>query len=146
MKKITLILIAFFVMHFNCLAQKEIIYNFESCVIDSLQQGAKMYSKLLNKRVNALKLYAVVIENSNEFEIFLQEYSHLPKSGLLDLIKSSNRKIKIAKNVIPIVVPADIMSVQVQKDKIASIPLSGYYIKVSYENYQQKVLQTSISY
>lgn len=146
MKKITLILISFFVLHFNCLAQKEIVYNFDSCVIDSLQQGIKMYSKHLNKQVNKLNLYAVVIENNNEFEIFLQEYSHLPKSGLLDLIKSSNRKIKTAKNVIPIVIPADIMSVQVQKDKIASIPLRGYYIKVVYENYQQKVVQTSVSY
>src|ERR1051326_1365761 len=134
MKKITLILISFFVMHFNCLAQKEIVYNFESCVTDSLQQGIKMYSKHLNKQINTLNLYAVVIENNNEFQIFLQEYSHLPKSGLLDLIKSSNRKIKTAKNVIPIVIPADIMSVQVQKDKIASIPLGGYYIKVGYEN------------
>jgi hypothetical protein len=146
MRKIILILTGFFVLHFSCIAQKEIIYNFESCVVDSLQQGVKMYSKHLNKPSNTLKLYAVVIENNNEFEIFLQEYSYLPKSGLLDLIKSSNRKIKAGKVVIPIIVPADIISNQIKKDKIAAIPLSGYYIKIVYQNYEQKVVQTSISY
>ena len=70
MKKSILILIGFFVMHFSCIAQKEIIYNFEKCVIDSLQQGIKMYSQQLHKASNSLKLYAVVIENNNEFEIF----------------------------------------------------------------------------
>ena len=35
---------------------------------------------------------------------------------------------------------------QVKKDKIAAIPLSGYYIKVLYENYEQKVVQTSITF
>lgn len=146
MKKIILILTSFFVVHLSCIAQKEIIYNFENCVIDSLQQGIKMYSKHLNKPSNALKLYAVIIENNNEFEIFLQEYSYLPKSGLLDLIKSTNRKIKTGKVVIPIIVPADILSSQIKKDKIAALPLSGYYIKVVYQNYEQKVVQTSISY
>lgn len=146
MKKIILILIGFFVLHFSCIAQKEIIYNFEKCVIDSLQQGIKMYSQQLHKASNSLKLYAVVIENNNEFEIFLQEYSYLPKSGLLDLIKSTNRKIKAERFVIPIIVPADIISNQIKKDKIAGIPLSGYYIKVVYQNYEQKVVQTSISY
>ena len=70
----------------------------------------------------------------------------MPKSGLLDLIKSTNRKIKAEKVVIPIIVPADIISNQIKKDKIAGIPLSGYYIKVVYQNYEQKVVQTSISY
>ena len=146
MKKIILLLVVFFVLHFSCIAQKEIIYNFEKCVIDSLQQGIKMYCKHLNKRSNTLKLYAVVIENNNEFEIFLQEYSYLPKSGFWDLIKSTNRKIKAGKIAIPIIIPADILSIQVKKEKIAAIPLSGYYIKVVYQNYEQKVVQTSILY
>jgi hypothetical protein len=146
MKKIILILTSLFVLHFSSIAQKEIIYNFENCVVDSLQQGIKMYSKHLNKPSNTLKLYAVIIENNNDFEIFLQEYSYLPKSGLLDLIKSTNRKIRVGKVSIPIVVPADIISNQLKKDKIAAMPLAGYYIKIVYQNYVQKVVQTSISY
>ncbi len=145
MKTIILIIIIFSTMQFNCIAQKEIIYSFESPVSDTLQKGISMYAKLLNKVEKELKLYAVVVENNNEFEIFLQEYSHLPKSGLLELITSTNRKIKINKAfTIPIVIPADKISIQVQKDKIAIIPLSGYYIKVVYENYLQKVVQTSV--
>jgi hypothetical protein len=147
MKKIILIVIVFCTLHSNCVAQKEIVYSFESSVIDSLQSGISMYAKLLNKAEKNLKLYAVVIENNNEFEIFLQEYSHLAKSGLLELIKNTNRKLQISNAAtIPIVIPADKMSIQVRKDKIAAIPLSGYYIKVVYENYIQKVVQTSISF
>jgi hypothetical protein len=145
MKKIILIIIIFSAMHPKCIAQKEIIYNFESSVSDSLQNGINMYAKLLNKAKKELKLYVVVMENNNEFEIFLQEYSHLPKSGLLELIRSTNRKLEINEEfTIPIVIPADKMSKQVKKDKIAAIPLSGYYIKVVYENYIQKVVKTSI--
>ena len=132
-------------LHFNCIAQKEIVYSFESPVTDSLQSGISMYAKFLKKAEKDLKFYVVVIENNNEFEFFLQEYSHLPKSGLLELIKSTNRKLQINKAVtIPIVMPADKMSLQVKKDKIEAIPLRGYYIKVIYENYIQKVVQTSI--
>jgi hypothetical protein len=134
-------------MHYNCIAQKEIVYSFESCVIDSLQGGISMHAKLYNKAEKELNFYAVLIENNNEFEIFLQVYSDFPKSGLLELIESTNRKIKMNKAVnIPIIILADKMSMQIQKEKIAAIPLSGYYIKVVYENYRQKVVQTSIAF
>ena len=144
MKKIIMIVISFCILHISCIAQKEIVYCFENPVIDSLQNGITMYAKLLNKKEKDLKLYAVIVESNNEFEIFLQEYSYLPESGLLELIKASNRRLQTKHNTtIPILIPADKISMQVKKDKIAEIPLSGYYIKVAYENYTQKVVQTS---
>lgn len=146
MKKVILIIIIC-TLHFNCTAQKDIFYKFDNAAIDSLQSGINGYVKLLNKSEKSLKLYAVVIENNNEFEIYLQEYSHLPKSGLLQLIKSTNRKLKINKAVtVPIIIPADIVSEKLRSDNITSIPLSGFYVKIIYENYVQRVVQTSVLY
>lgn len=136
----------FLAISHNCFAQKNIIYQFDKCVVDSLVKGQIFYSNQLNKPIGNLKFFAVVIEDDSEYEIFLQEYSYLPKSGLLNLIKRTNRKIKIGKYFIPIIIPADIMSDDLKRDKIAAIPLSGYYIKVIYQDYEQKVVRTSISY
>ena len=145
MKKILFILTVLSSVHFSCIAQKEIIYEVETPVMDSIQSGIKMYEELLNKNASKLKLFIVFVENSNEFEIYLQEYSQMPQSGFVELINTSNRKLLIkSKRKIPILVPTDKMSLQIKKDKIADIPLSGFYIKFIYENHKQKVIKTSI--
>ncbi len=145
MRKILFILTFLSAIHFNCVAQKEIIYEVEAPVIDSIQSGIKMYQELLNKNASDLKLFIVFVENDNEFEIYLQEYSQMPQSGFVELINTSNRKLLIKpKHKIPILVPTDKMSLLIKKDKIADIPLSGFYVKFIYENHKQKVIKTSI--
>jgi hypothetical protein len=145
MKKLFFILAILYSVHFSCVAQKEIIYEVESPVLDSIQSGIKMYEELLNKKASDLKLFMVFIENNNEFEIYLQEYSQMPQSGFVDLITTSNRKLICkSKQKIPILVPTDKLSLQIKKDKIANLPVSGFYLKFIYENYKQKVIKTSI--
>lgn len=146
MKYKILAIIAFNLLYFNSIAQRKIVYKFDTCVNDSLQRGIEKFSRLLNKSERALKMYALVIEDSGEFEVFLQEYSLLPKSGLLTLIRTTNRKLKLKNTFIPIIITADIHSTMVKGDKIAMIPFTGYYIKVISENYQQKVVSTSMLY
>ncbi len=146
MRKAIFIFIAFCGLHFSSTAQQKIVYSFESPVMDSLQNGINEYVSRFGKAEKDLRLYAVIVESENEFEIYLQEYSNLPKSGLLELIKSTNRNLQINKSIVPIVIPADVISKQVKKDKIAAIPLRGYYVKVVFENYIQKVVQTSMLY
>ncbi len=142
-----IILIFFFVLNTNCNAQKNIFYAFEAPVIDSLKNGVNEYTKLLKLAEKDLKFYAIIIESDNEFEIYLQEYSDLPKSGFLDLIHKTNRKLKIKKSlVVPIIFPSDLNSVEMKNEKIAAIPLSGYYVKVIYENYKQRVIKTANLY
>ena len=145
MKSIILIAIGVFELTMNCIAQKkDIVYSFDACIVDSLQVGIKKYESFFKKPVKELKLYALVVENSNEFGIYLQEYSHLTASGLLDLIKTTDRKLLINRTTaISVIVPADKMSLQVKKDNIAYLPLNGYYVKVVYENNKQKVVETA---
>lgn len=147
MKKILFIFNFIYATHFSCVAQKEIVYELETSVIDSIQGGIKMYQKLHNKKETDLKLFIVMVEHYNEFEIYLQENSHLPKGGFLELINTTNRKLLInSQYKIPILLPADKMSLQAKKDKIDGIPLSGFYIKFIYEDNKQKVIETAILY
>ncbi len=142
-----ILLIFFFVLNTNCNAQRNIFYTFEAPVIDSLKNGINEYTKLLKLGEKDLKFYVIIIEGDNEFEIYLQEYSDLPKSGFLDLIHKTNRKLKIKKSlVVPIIFPSDINSVEMKNEKIAAIPLSGYYVKVVYDNYKQRVIKTANLY
>jgi cellobiose phosphorylase len=55
--------------------------------------------------------------------------------------------LKIKKSlVVPIIFPSDINSVEMKNEKIAAIPLSGYYVKVVYDNYKQRVIKTANLY
>ncbi len=143
MKKIGLIIVASLIMHCSCKAQREIIYTFDSSVIDSLKNGIKCYEVLMQRPKSKLKLYANMVEDDSSICIFLQEYSHLNKSGLLHLIKSTNRKIQIDNAIkIPVLIPLDRLSFQIKKDKVAGLPLGGYYVQFIYKNYRQIVVRT----
>jgi hypothetical protein len=147
MKKKLLIFILFCSLCSYCKAQKQIVYNFDSSVVDSMRSGIEVYSRLLKKPIKSLRICAVIVECNNQFEIFLQEYSHLTKGGFLDLIRSTNRKLIFNKELtIPIIIPADKLSMQIQKAHIELIPLYGYYLKIVYENYKQKVVQTAMTF
>lgn len=127
-----------------CVAQKDIVYKFDQGVIDSLQRGVDKYSALYKKPVNELKLYILLIEEDDSYNLYLQEYSNLPQSGFLQTISASNRKIRLSdKFLIPVLYPSDVLSEQLQKDKIARLPYSGYYLKVVTENYGQKVSEVA---
>lgn len=127
-----------------CVAQKKIVYKFDQSVIDSLQLGVDKYSSLYKKPVNELKLYILLIEEAGSYNLYLQEYSSLSPSGILQTISTSNRKIQLSdKSLIPVLYPSDVLSEQIQKDKIARFPYSGYYLKVVTENYRQKVSEVA---
>jgi hypothetical protein len=143
----TKIFIALLVLQFSgttCFAQKGIIYTFDKCVTDSLIKGVELYSALLKKPAVELKLFVLVTGNDCGYGLYLQEYSHLPKSGFLETINLSNRKLRLFEKLdIPILYSLDILSEQIRRDKIFSIPYSGYYLKIQIEKSKQKVTQVS---
>src|SRR4051812_44942095 len=121
MKKASLL--AAIILTFNTvsLGQKDILYNFETPVTDTIKSGIKWYAEMYKGQNVKLKICALLMEKDNEFTIFLQDYTILPKGGYRDLIQTSNRKIKIdANTTIPIIIPADILSLQIQKEHIGS--------------------------
>jgi len=144
MRKLICVFLLASLLSIKCYAQRDIIYIFDSSVIDSIQIGIDNYASLLKRKQNELKIYAVLVESNGQYEIYLQEYSHMPKGGFLDLLKTSNRKLQNkSKLVIPVIFTADINSAQIKGDKISYIPLSGFYIRVVVEDGKQKVVQTS---
>ena len=144
MKKSPFIIIALFLLHAGSMAQKPIIYSFNDAVGDSLRVAISRCADFYQKKESELKLYALIVEEDNGFGIYLQEYSHLPETGYLQLIKSSNRLLQISnKRTIPVLVPAHRLSLQIKKDNISFIPYSGYYSQVVYENYVPKVVKTA---
>jgi hypothetical protein len=139
------ILILSFAILSKCCAQNNITYSFETCVIDSLQKGINFYGTKYNIPIEKLKLCVLIISEDDGYGIYLQEYSHLPKSGLLELIKKTNRKLFISNHIsFPVLFPVDVLSLQIKKDKIIGLPLSGYYVRVTNINYEQKVTNVSI--
>lgn len=128
-----------------CVAQKEIFYVFDKCVTDSVQKGVDTYVAMTHKTATKLRFYIVLAQNDAEYSLYLQEYSSLPKSGLIDIVQSSNRKLKLSDHIsIPVIFPSDFLTEQAKKDKIESIPFSGYYIRIIIEGFKQKVLQVSM--
>lgn len=126
-------------------AQKGIIYRFEVPVIDSLKDGIRYFEKMYKRPAKELKLYALINERDGNVEIYLQEYSLFRLPGVLNVIRTSNRKIKITDSLfIPVVFPTDIHSVQIHDDKIQDWPFTGYYVKLIYEKYKLKAIRTSI--
>jgi hypothetical protein len=124
---------------------QNISYSFQPCVNDSLLNGVKHYSNLYKKSTSELKLYVLLVPEGDGYGLYMQEYSALPESGYLDLIKASNRRLKVSKSItLPILFQSDILSNQIKKDKIAALPLTGYYLKITTEKYKQKVTQVSI--
>ncbi|MBN8856685.1 MAG: hypothetical protein J0H07_32820 [Sphingobacteriales bacterium] len=124
-------------------AQHPITYIFEKPAIDSLQNGINWFEKMYHKPIKNLKIYAIVVEKDASIEIYLQEYSPIHFPGLLDVIKSSNRRIKIKDGLfIPVVFPCDVHSTQLQQDKIGMLPFSGYYLRIVYENLKLKNVET----
>lgn len=143
MKK-TILFIFIYLLFCCCSIQNKILYKFDIPVSQNIRKGIGEYSKLLNKPVKELKLFAIVLERDHEFEIFLQEYSKLPKSGLLELIQTTNRIIEIDSSLrIPIIFSSDFISVQIKRDNIVAIPLGGYYLKIVNNNNIQEVVQAS---
>ena len=139
------LLIFFLASMTTCFSQKDIIYSFDSCVNDSLMNGINLYAKSYNKVPGKLNLYVLLVEEDDGFSLYMTEYSFLPESGILELIQTSNRKIAISKSfVLPVIFLSDRLSHQIKKEKIEGLPLSGYYVRVTYENYEQKVTQVSI--
>jgi hypothetical protein len=125
-------------------AQDKIIYKFDKPVIDSLQIGIQKYEKGYHKSNSEIKLYATILERDGDIEIYLLEYSSLPPGGLLKLIKSTNREIKISDDFsLPVLFPSDRLSSNIIDDKIRSLPLSGFYVKISYLNYKVSTIQTA---
>ena len=130
---------------FGSKAQHPITYVFEQPAIDSLQNGVSWFERMYHKPVKNLKIYAIVVERDANIEIYLQEYSPVHFAGLLDVIKSSNRRIKIRDGLfIPVVFPSDVHSNQLQQDKIGILPFSGYYVKIVYEHLKLKNVETRL--
>ncbi|WP_431213798.1 hypothetical protein ACQ86N_02540 [Puia sp. P3] len=126
-------------------AQHAITYTFDKAVVDTLLGGINWYEKMYHKPVKDLKIYAILVERDGDIEIYLQEYSPIQLPGLLDVIKNSSRWIKISDDLlIPLVFPADVHSKQLQQDKIAILPYSGYYVKITYERLKLKSIETRI--
>lgn len=139
-----LLLTWFFLVVSVCTGQNKITYNFESEVIDSLKSGIKLYEGLRNKSSDSLKLYALVDKKIDVLEIYLLEYSTLPESGLLTVIKTTNRQINVTKSIsIPVLFVEDIFAEPIKKDQIRNMPLSGYYIRAIEEKSKFKVTQSS---
>jgi len=125
-------------------AQGKIVYKFDRPVIDSLQIGIQKYKKAYHKSNSEIKLYATIVERDGDIEIYLLEYSFLPPGGLLNLIKATNREIKISDNFsLPVLFPSDRLSENIIDDKIQSLPLSGFYVKIIYSNYKMNTIQTA---
>ncbi len=140
--KIILLVIIFSVNSIFGFSQKKIIYTFEKSVNDSLKVGIDFF-KMQTK--NKAKLFAVISENDNEFEVRLQDYSGFSKSGILEIIKATDRKLKIDSFLeLPVLFFSDILSIQIKKDRIRYIPATGYYFKIIYENMKQKVVEHKI--
>jgi hypothetical protein len=125
--------------------QHAIVYTYEQRVVDSLRSGIAYYEKMYHKPAETLRLYAMVSESDGNTEIYLQEYSPIHLKGLLDVINSTNRKIRISEGYfIPVIFACDIHSAQIQGDKIEDLPFTGFYIKVNYEKHKVKDIQTAI--
>jgi hypothetical protein len=124
-------------------AQKVILYEVASCVQDSLKSGIAKSEKMFRKPWKELNMAVVVDDRDGDLYFILQEYLNLPPGGLSDLIKYSNRLLVVDENIkLPVLFPADRLSEGIGKDRIAYIPLTGYYVKVVYELGQQKVVET----
>jgi hypothetical protein len=125
--------------------QQTIVYRYEQRIVDSLRSGITFYERMYHKPAESLRLYAMVSESNGNTEIYLQEYSPIHLKGLLDVIKSTNRRIRISEGYfIPVIFPCDIHSTQIQGDKIEDLPFTGFYIKVNYEKHKVKDIQTAI--
>ena len=145
MKKVIIGVSIFCWLLFGCSNQKFISYNFDHNVVDSLKNGIQFYENFLKKSAKDMKFFIVLEEKNNGVELYLQEYSHMPKTEFVELIKKSNRLIKVTNSLlIPLIFVSDQHSALIKKEKISMIPLSGYYIKFIYENYTQKVVTTAV--
>ncbi len=143
-RRFSLLILSFAIL-IKCFAQNNITYSFETCVTDSLLNGVKFYGTKYKRPLDKLKLYVLILSEDDGYGIYLQEYSHLPNRGLLELIKASNRKLFVSNKIgLPVLFQSDILSEQIKKDKISALPLRGYYIRVTNINYDQKVTQVSI--
>lgn len=126
-------------------AQQTIVYSFEQAVTDTLQSGLNGFEKQYQKPIKDLNLFATISEKEGNIEIYIEEYSPIRLKGFINVIKRSNRKLKIGDNpLIPIVFPSDVHSIELQKDKIASLPFSGFYVRIIYEKLKVKSIQTAI--
>lgn len=145
MGKKLILLGLFLTVMFGAKAQQPITYTFEQPATDSLQSGINWFEKMYHKPIKSLKVYAIVVERDGSIEIYLQEYSPVHLPGLLGIIKASNRRIKIKQGLyIPVVFPSDVHSTQLQQDKIAILPYSGYYVKIVYERLKLKNVETRL--
>ena len=145
MNKQLVLLVLFMLTMYTGFAQRSITYSFEPCVNDSLQNGIQFYVEQYKSSVDKLKFYVLITSDDQGYGVYLQEYSHLPKSGLLDLIVASNRKLIVSKKItLQVLFPPDILSDQIKKEKILALPLAGYYLRVTNVDYKQKVNQVSI--
>lgn len=130
-----------FLSSYSAFSQKDIIYNFDSEVNDTLSKRIKLYSKRLNKPLEQLNLALLIKESNGVFDLYLQEYSYLPNSGLETVLNTSNRKVKIGTYFIPVIFPCDIISEDLRKDKFQYIPYSGFYVRVLTEKGIQSVIE-----
>ena len=147
MRKLSLISLLILCVASTCNAQKNINYLFESPIIDSINNGVNYYQTLTGVSSEKLKLYAVLVQNFNEYEIYLNEYSYLSEGGFLKLIQSSKRYIVVAKNKsIPVIFTSDKLSTLIRDEKISEIPLTGYYIKISDYGTDRQIIKTQILY
>lgn len=147
MKKSYILCALLLIMCGQCFAQKAILYVVDNCVQDSLKAGIRTYESMYKKMWKELNLAVLVEERDGEFDFVLQVYAHLPPSGLSDLIKYSNRLLVLDKNVrLPVLLTVDKLSQGIRRDGIAFIPMMGYHVKVVYEQGQQKVIYTGLTF
>ena len=121
--------------------QRDIVYLFDRSVNDSILVGIREYSKKLGTSEQKLHLAIFMDESNGVYDIYLQEYSFMKSSGILNIIKNSNRKLKVENLFIPVFFSCDNLSQSIRKDNIAYLPYSGYYLRVLTENGRQSVIE-----
>lgn len=125
-------------------AQKAIVYSFEKPVADSLLKGIKWYEKAYKKEWKDLKLLALLVRDFDTTQIVLVEYSPLNLNGLQELVKRTNRKLRVTTSIfLPILFPSDEHSVQFQSDHMQNLPYGGFSVLIQYDKHKIVSIQTS---
>jgi hypothetical protein len=114
----------------SCIYNKKISYNYTPQV-DSLLN--KFMDNPIMKTEHGRKyIYAIVNECNTETIIIINNYPSMPPS-MFNLLKRSNRFLKIDNRTIPIMFETDVADKKFKLKKY-NFPLSGFFVKLDNNN------------
>lgn len=144
--KVVLFSIMFVVTLFGCGVSKKLQYNFESeSVNDSITVTLKKYEKIHGGDYLKVKWFALIREDAGSYELIVNENTEKKDFPFKDLIRKTNRYIKVGDQLlIPVIFDADFLSEDFKKITRGTVNLGGYYFKVVKEDGQYKVAQTGV--